>query len=59
MYYAPWCGHCKKLKPIWTQLSDYVLKSDVIVAKIDMTKNKLEAPRSQGLPYYLFLPQGR
>jgi protein disulfide-isomerase A1 len=44
MYYAPWCGHCKNLKPIWTQLSDYVANTNVVVAKIDMTKNKLESP---------------
>jgi thiol-disulfide isomerase/thioredoxin len=57
MYYAPWCGHCKKLKPIWTQLSDHVLKSDVLIAKIDMTKNKLEAPEVKGFPTIYYYPK--
>jgi thioredoxin-related protein len=33
------------------------LKSDVIVAKIDMTKNKLETPEVKGFPTIYFYPK--
>jgi protein disulfide-isomerase-like protein len=34
---APWCGHCKKLKPDWDKLSDAV---DVLVGEVDCTVEK-------------------
>lgn len=40
-FYAPWCGHCKKLTPIWDELSDVEsLKQDFLVAKVDCTQHK-------------------
>lgn len=34
--YAPWCGHCKRLEPIWERLSEDYPKT----AKVDCTTDK-------------------
>jgi len=43
--YAPWCGHCKKLTPIWEDLGiafeDSTGTSKVVIAKMDATINDL------------------
>ncbi|KAJ3239105.1 protein disulfide-isomerase precursor [Chytriomyces hyalinus] len=40
--YAPWCGHCKTLAPIWEELAELLSKKDsefVTLAKMDGTEN--------------------
>jgi len=40
-FYAPWCGHCKKLAPTWGDLGSYFKDNDdVVVAHIDCTAHK-------------------
>ncbi|EFA76633.1 protein disulfide isomerase [Heterostelium album PN500] len=39
-FYAPWCGHCKSLEPIYKQLGDYMAENPhVVIAKVDATAN--------------------
>eukprot|EP01054_Gregarina_sp_Poly1_P005037 Gregarina_sp_Poly_1__5036@NODE_266_length_10382_cov_507_901212_g232_i0_p2_GENE_NODE_266_length_10382_cov_507_901212_g232_i0NODE_266_length_10382_cov_507_901212_g232_i0_p2_ORF_typecomplete_len480_score90_01Thioredoxin/PF00085_20/2_1e32Thioredoxin/PF00085_20/3_7e03Thioredoxin/PF00085_20/0_78Thioredoxin/PF00085_20/1_7e25Thioredoxin_6/PF13848_6/27Thioredoxin_6/PF13848_6/1_1e10Thioredoxin_6/PF13848_6/6_6e19Thioredoxin_6/PF13848_6/0_084Calsequestrin/PF01216_17/2_8e17Calsequestrin/PF01216_17/5_1Thiored len=56
--YAPWCGHCKKLTPIWEEFAAKTKESkNFIVAKMDGTAN--EAPvdgfEIRGFPTLFFV----
>jgi protein disulfide-isomerase-like protein len=41
-FYAPWCGHCKELAPLWSRFADDVADhSAIIVAQVDCIANAL------------------
>jgi protein disulfide-isomerase A1 len=58
-YYAPWCGHCKKLAPIWEELATETKgASDLIIAKFDATANEADGVEIRGYPTLKFYPKG-
>lgn len=59
--YAPWCGHCKKLTPIYEDLAKQLSnETDITIAKMDATDNEHPAMPVTGFPTLkLFKPHSR
>ncbi|XP_031273106.1 protein disulfide-isomerase-like [Pistacia vera] len=56
-FYAPWCGHCKKLAPILDEVAvSYQNDADVVIAKFDATANDIPGDTFdvQGFPSVYF-----
>ncbi|RAL39869.1 hypothetical protein DM860_013070 [Cuscuta australis] len=57
-FYAPWCGHCKKLAPILDEVAVFFESHpDVLIAKLDATANDVPAQKFevQGYPTLYFI----
>jgi len=58
-FYAPWCGHCKKLEPAYNKLAKALKdEKDIVIAKIDATANDIPPSfKVEGFPtIYYALP---
>ena len=57
---APWCGHCKSLKPTWEKVAqDFVMENGVKIAQVDAEANKAVAQEYgvTGYPTIKFFPK--
>ncbi|SCA48534.1 protein disulfide isomerase, putative [Plasmodium ovale] len=59
--YAPWCGHCKRLEPVYEDLGRKLKKYDsIIIAKMDGTLNESPVKDFEwsGFPTIFFIKAG-
>jgi protein disulfide-isomerase-like protein len=60
LYFAPWCGHCKALKPEWEKLEQTGVKG-VTIRKVNADENKEEATEAgvEGYPTIILYNNGK
>ncbi|GLB33372.1 putative thioredoxin [Lyophyllum shimeji] len=58
-FFAPWCGHCKKLAPVWRQLAKH-MKGKLNVAEVNCDDHSAlcKANNVQGYPTLIYLTSG-
>jgi len=59
-FYAPWCGFCQRLAPVWDDLGD-LLAGEIVVAKVNVDENTQLSGRFgiKSLPTLIFIRQGK
>jgi protein disulfide-isomerase-like protein len=60
-FYAPWCGHCKTLAPIYETLGAvFAGEKNVVIAKVDATQEEALASRYgiEGFPTLKYFAPG-
>lgn len=58
--YAPWCGHCKQLEPIYEELAQKLKRFDqVVIAKMEATSNEFPGFEVKGFPTIRLYKKGK
>ncbi|KAJ8951275.1 hypothetical protein NQ318_008178 [Aromia moschata] len=37
-FYAPWCGYCKRLEPVWAHVAQALYRSNIRVGRVDCSR---------------------